>query len=105
MRATGGDAHFMTTTGDRLLEVQRHVLATMRRMFVTGMACFKAMDYQLEQFMRLLSKKSTESQEQSMRLLEEWIRNFRKGQAAYQEFVEDSFQRAQEILEKVSKKG
>ena len=88
----------MTTAGDRLIEVQRQVLATMRRMFVTGMACFKAMDYQLEQFMRLLSKKSTESQEESIRLIEEWVRNFRKGQAAFQTFVEDSFQRAEEIL-------
>lgn len=90
----------MSPTDDKLLEVQREVLATMRRLFQTGMACFKAMDYQSEHFVRLLSERGAESQKASMKLIEEWIDNFRKAQAAIQKIVEDSFKRAQEILDK-----
>jgi hypothetical protein len=89
----------MTVNGNPLLEIQRQILATMHRMFTTSMSCFKAIDYQLEQYMRLVFTRSRQSGERNARLMEEWVRNFREGQEAYQRFFEDSLKRAQEILE------
>lgn len=90
----------MTPSIEKFGEIQKEILSTMRNIFLTGMGAFTVMQDQTEKLLRMMGERGAERQEAMVKVMEEWIGNFRKAQDEFRKMVEENFQRAEDLVNK-----
>ena len=89
----------------RLLDVQREILAGMRKIFLANWAAFTLMQSQMESLLRRVTEKRSAANRATVRRMEWWLTNFRRARADFQTMVEEVFLRAQKHVEKEKRRS
>lgn len=85
----------MAGSTEKITEIQRQFLVTMRNVFTTGIGAFVVMQDQGEKLLRMLAEKGAEAQQTQRKITDEWIEKLRNGQEKFKKAVEESFRRAE----------